>query len=329
MSTNLTHRRRPIRAASLAATLCVALTATSFSLPSLAKVMQAPGSSVSIDLPDRFKPAAMFAGFIEIHSSAAVVVQEFPASDYSRVAAGFSAKALAAKGLTDIKELPLKRTGEYVSLSATMKHPRATYERFMLVFKNAKNTAVVTFNVPQTALAEGHVLRTNVIKALASAKLEAKAAPSRDLFSLGYIGPYRPTGQPTGTSRTYTDANDKSPKGTRNIIVIAPSLNRLPINNLKEFSEYAIKQLKTIKDAKTERTKELPIDGMSGYEIKVSGKRAPSNTPVVVQQLMLSPKSGGYYRLLAITKQSDAKRLAPDIDKIFASFKAAGEISAQ
>jgi hypothetical protein len=323
------HRPRPAHIASIPTALCVALLIATYSLPANAKVMQAPGSRVSIDLSDSFKSAAMFAGFIEILSSAAVVVRELPSEDYESVAAGFSAKALAKKGLTDVKTLKLQRLDQHLSLTAIQKHTRAVYERFILVFKNTNNTAIVTFNVPQSAFAEGQIKRAHILKALASAKLEPKAAPSRDLFKLGYTGPYSLVGAPTGTSRTYTEKGDKSPKATRNIIVIAPSLNRLPVKNIHEFSQYAIRQLKTIRIIKTEGTKDLQIAGISGHEIKVAAMRSPSKTPVIVQQLMLAPKTGGYYRLLAITKQADAHRLVPEIDKMFASFKATEVLSAQ
>ena len=291
--------------------------------------MQAPGSRISIDLSDSFKSAAMFAGFIEILSSAAVVVRELPSEDYEGVAAGFSAKALAKKGLTNVKTVSLQRPDEHLALTAIQKHTRAVYERFILVFKNTKHTAIVTFNVPQSAFAEGQIKRAYVLKALASAKLAPKAAPSRDLFKLGYKGPYSLAGAPTGTSRTYIEKGDKSPNATRNTIVIAPSLNRLPIKNIQEFARYAIKQLKTIRIIKTEENKDLQIGDIPGHEIKVAATRGPLKTPVIVQQIMLAPKTGGYYRLLAITKQADAHRLEPEIDKMFASFKATEVLSAQ
>jgi hypothetical protein len=328
-SSVLARRPRPIRLASMATALCIAAMASTYSLPANAKVMQAPGSRVSIDLPKNFKAAAMFAGFMEIISSAAVITRELPPEAYGRIAAGFSVEALTKKGLKDVKSMQLQRPDEHKFVSAIQKHPRADYEKFILVIKDAKNTAVITFNVPKFALKEGQIRRATVIKALTSAKLEPKAAPSRDLFKLGYIGPYSPAGTPTGTSRIYVEKGDKSPKGTRNVIVIAPSFNRLPVTNVQEFAQYAIKHLKTIKIIKTEAAKDQQIDGMPGHKIKVTATRGAAKTPVVVQQLMLAPKTGGYYRLLAITRAADAQRLGPEIDKVFASFKATEIISAQ
>lgn len=293
--------------------------------PALAKNMQAPGSRVSMDLPENFKPSPMFSGFMEIISSAAIIVLELPPEAYDRVSAGFTQEALGAKGITDVKISQLKRSDTHVYFSAEQIHPRATFEKHILLIKDAKNTAVLTFNVPKGSLENGSIKRDDVIKALSTAKLEAKAAPSRDLFKLGYLGPFEQTGSLTGTSRMYADTDDPSPPSIRNILAVAPSLNQLPINDIKEFSEYALEKLDNAKDISNKTATDLRIDKMAGHLITASATRGENQTPVVLRQLILLPEAGGYFRLLSVTKATDEQRLRPELDKIFRSFEATTE----
>lgn len=291
-------------------------------LPAAAKVMQAPGSRVSVDLPDAFKASPVFAGFMELISSAAVIVREVPADAYDKVVAGLAPEVLAKKGIKDAEVGTLQRTGDYFYVKGEQVHPRAVFEKFILVMRDDRNTAVITVNVPKGSFVNGSIQRSDVIKALTSAKLEAKAAPSRDLFKLAYLGPFELIGQPTGTSRSYATADDDGPKDARNVLVVSPSLNRLPIKSLREFSQYALQSLRKQKDLAVTGNKDMQIDGMAGHLVTATAKRGASSTPVVIRQLILQPASGGYYRLLAVTKAADEARLAPEIARVFASFKA-------
>ena len=317
---------RPASRAVLAAfwSICLAgLIATSFTAH--AKTMQAPGSRISLDLPENFKPSPSFAGFMEILSSAAIIILEMPTEAYDQVTAGFTPEALGKKSITNVKAAQLKRDDTHFYITGEQSHPRAVFEKHILVLKDAKNTAVLTFNIPKDSFADGSIKREDVIKALTSARLEPKAAPSRDLFTLSYLGPFEQTGAPTGTSRIYTEAADKSPKAIRNIMVIAPSLNQLPIGNITEFSNYAIENLQGAEGLSVQAEKPIEIDSMAGHLITANATRGEANTPVVIRQLILVPAPGGYYRLLTITKAADEARMAPEIDKIFASFKATQE----
>ncbi len=290
--------------------------------PADAKTMQAPGSRVSMDLPEKFKTSPLFAGFMEIISSAAVITLELPAEAYNKIVAGFTAEALAKKGIEDVKVGKLDRADSHFYVTGEQKHPRAIFRKFILVIRDAKNTAVLTFNVPKGSLTNGSIRRADVIKALTSAKLEAEAAPTKDLFKLGYLGPFELTGRLTGTSRIYAVKGDTGPKDARNIMAISPSLNRLPVRNVRDFAQYALKSLDKNKDLAVTGAKDVEIDGMSGHQIVASAKRGAANTPVVIRQLVLLPPKGGYFRLVTISRTADDARLAPEIEKVFASFKA-------
>jgi len=317
------------RVLSLYVAITTALFFTFGAIPSLsAKTVQAPGSRISLDLPDNFKSSPLFAGFMEIISSAAVITLELPAKSYDEVIAGFSAAALGKKDITNIKPGQLKRSDQHFFITGEQKHPRAVFEKFILVIKDSRNAAVITFNVPRGSFENGSVTRDTVITALTSAKLEDKAAPSRDLFKLSHLGPFEQTGAPTGTTRIYADKSDKSPKDTRNMLVIAPSLNRLPIKSITEFSDYAINNLKSAKGLTVKSAKNVKIDNMVGRQITASATRGKSNAPIMVRQLILLPANGGYFRLIAFTKTADEARLAPEIDKIFAGFRATETINA-
>lgn len=304
--------------------LSVAMSCFATSSASAADVrMQAPGSRVSMELPEKFKSSPLFAGFMEIISSAAVIVQELPSEAHDRIVAGFSADALGKKGIVKVRRGQLERSGAYVYLTAEQPHARALFEKFILVIRDERNTAVVTFNVPKGAFSNGAMKREQVIQALTSARLEAKAAPSRDLFKLGYLGPFSLAGQPTGTTRIYSIKGDKGPKEARTLLVVSPSINRLPVNDLGEFSQYALQNLKNNQDLKVQSAKDISIGGLRGKQMVATALRGADKIPVFIRQVILLPEEGGYFRLLTISRATEEKRLSGDIEKVFASFKPA------
>lgn len=326
LPTNFAHQLRGQFFAGLAAVVLAVAGIAASSTNAAAVRMQAPGSRVSMDLPAKFKSSPLFAGFMEIISSAAVITLELPRDAYDKVVAGFSVAALSKKGITGSKVGKLERSGSYFYVTGEQKHSRALFAKSILVIRDDRNTAVITFNVPKGAFAAGALKHEQVINALTSARLEAEAAPSRDLFKLGYLGPFSLTGQPTGTSRIYTVKDDKGAKDARHIMAISPSLNRLPVNDIGDFSQYAMKSLKRNQDLKIQSTKDVRIDGMAGQQITATATRGAGKTPVFIRQLILLPKDGGYFRLLAISRAAEEQHLGAEIEKIFGSFKA---VSAQ
>ncbi|MBU2531708.1 MAG: hypothetical protein KKB37_03130 [Alphaproteobacteria bacterium] len=320
-----TARQRFITLTSLLAlgALCAA------ALPASAKVMQAPGTRVSIDLPENFKSSPIFAGFMEIISSAAVIVLEMPPEAYGQVVAGFTPEALSGKGIVNVRMTKLARPDDHIFLTGQQKHRGALFEKFILITKDDKNTAVVSFNVPEGSLTNGSLAREDVIKAMTSARLEAEAAPSKDLFKLGFTGQFELVGRPIGTSRIYAEKNEQGPKDTRNVIAIAPSLNRLPVDDLNEFSKVALDSMNNNKDLTVKASKPLKIDGMRAHLLTATAKRGAADTPVIIRQVILTPESGGYFRILAVIKESDEARLGPDVEKLIASFKATDALAVE
>ena len=322
LPTNFAHQLRGELLTCLTAVALAVASIAASSTDAAAVRMQAPGSRVSMDLPEKFKSSPLFAGFMEVISSAAVITRELPADAHEKVVAGFSAEALGKKGITGVKVGKLERTGSYFYVTGEQKHSRALFAKSILVIRDDKNTAVITFNVPKGAFASGALKREQVITALTSVRLEAAAAPSRDLFKLGYLGPFSLTGQPTGTSRIYTIKDDKGPKDARDIMMISPSINRLPVRDIGEFSKYALTSLTKNQGLKIQSTKDVRIDGMVGQQITATAKRGAGKTPVLIRQIILLPKNGGYFRLLAISRAAEETRLGAEIEKVFGSFKA-------
>ena len=309
--------------------LLVLLITTGHSTAARIERMQAPASRISLELPDDFKPSPLFSGFIDLFSSTAVMIHQLPADEYDRVSASFAAANLAEKGITNVTKLELKRSDKYTFIIGEQKYPTITFEKFILAIKDDKNTAVITFNVPVDAYKEGSLKREAVIRALTSAKLEASVAPGKDFFKLDYTGPFELADRPSGTSRIYYEKGDTNSEATRNLIVIGPSLNRLPIRNINEFSEYAINSLKSVKGLQVNSARDLRVHGMAGHQITGTGMRGAKQIAVTIRQLILLPAEGGYYRLLSVTRTADDARLAPEIEKIFASFKTADELIAK
>ncbi len=281
---------------------------------------QAPGSRVSLELPDNFQTSKVFMGYIEFISSIAAVIQERPAAEHARIKGRLTAPILAKNGITDVVEGKLARDDDYLFITAKQSHARGRFDKFMLLIRDERSSALITFNVPKGAFAEGAVSREDVIRALTSARLETAAAPFNDPFKFTYLGRFATSPRISGSTRLFTEAGDDAPMGTRNLLIVVPSLNRYPVDDIAALSKASLEGLRDIRDVKIVSDREVQIDAMNGRKTTATALRGSETLPIMLRQLILLPPEGGYFRVLAITRAADEARLAPEIARIFAGF---------
>jgi len=301
--------------------LAMALTACTPAAVSAA-LQQAPNSRVVLDLPERYTPSALFSGFQDEVRGISLVILEAPADEYEKMLTGFMPQELAKRGIKDVRQVPLQRTDRHVYMRATQTSAAGTFAKFVVMFRTADQTILVSVNVPAKAIEDGSVTPEEIEKILATARTTEKPAV-RDLFSLSYLGPFKEAGTIVGTSKVYTLDGRLEPERsgeTRSAFMVAPSLDKRPIKEPEALSVALLASLTGYNDIKPGKPERVTIGGLDGYQVRAAAVDEDDGTPVRLYQVMLLAKDGGYFRLIGIAKEDEAARLDREFPKIAQSF---------
>ncbi len=300
----------------------VAFAALGRPTPAAASPQQAPNSRVVLDLPPGYTPSPLFSGFQDETCGVSFVILEAPASEYSKMAQGFTAEELGKRGITDAAKAKLSRSDPHVFMRARQKSEAGTFQKFFVLFRTKDQTVLVSANVPARAIADGSVTAEEIDNILSTATTAGQPAV-HDLFSLSYLGPFKEAGTLVGTSKVYTLDGRLEPERagvTRSAFMVAPSLDKRAIAEPKKEAVALLASLSGYRDIKTEEPREIAIGGMPGVETWASAVDEDDNTPVRLYQAMLQCKDGGYFRLIGIATPGDAERLPAEFPKIAGSF---------
>ena len=316
-------RRMWRRVGRAAATL--ALTAlVSMSAPPVvtASPQQAPNSRVVLDLPPGYIPSPLFSGFQNDNSGVSFIILEAPVGEYDKMAEGFTAEELAKRGIIDVQKVDLARTDPHVYMRAHQRSAEGDYAKFFVLFRTADQTILVSVNVPQRSIEDGSVKPADIERVLAGAKTTEKAAV-RDLYALGYLGPFKEAGTLVGTSKVYTLDGRLEPERsgtTRSAFMVAPSLDKRRIDDPDKQSVALLASLPGYRDFKAGETKPISIAGLDGFESSAQAVDTDDNVPVHLYQALLLGKDGGYFRLIGIATDADKARLPAEFARIARSF---------
>lgn len=289
-----------------------------------ARVQQAPSSRVAIDLPDGWLASRQFTGFVNEAAGVSLVIVELPEAAYEQLANGLTPEALAAKGIVDGAAAKLDRPEPYLYLRGAQASTQGPVAKFMLGFRDGGVTALLTANVEQASLDRGAIKPADVERLLASAVIAPVAAPAHDLFRLAYLGPFKPAGSILGTTRAFTLDGKMEPAiagETRAVLIVAPSLDRRLVANAEKQAETLLAGLPGLQALKVEEQRRLRIGEMDAIEIVGSATDKVPGTALAVWQVLILPRSGGYYRLVGQMPTGDRDRLLPELRKIAEGFK--------
>lgn len=289
-----------------------------------ARLQQAPASRIVLDLPDGFKPARLFTGFVDEALGVSFVILEMPGAAYEQLASGLTPAALATKGITGAEAGKLARAAPYIYMRGEQASEQGLVAKFLVAFRNKHLTALVTANVRQASLDNGSVQASDIERMLASATISAEAVPARELYTLGYLGPFRPAGKILGTTSAYTlDGKFETAKarGKRALLLVAPSLDQRPLLDPNAQAETLLVSLPGLKGTTITDRRQIEIDGMPAVEVMGSATDPDEGGEVDLYQVLVLPRQGGYYRLFAQVPKEKASELMPELAKIAQSFR--------
>jgi hypothetical protein len=290
--------------------------------PVSATPQQAPNSRVVLDLPPDYTPSPLFSGFQNDALGISFIILEAPASEYDKMAQGFSPEELAKRGITHARPASLARSDAHVYMRARQVSAAGTYEKFFVLFRTADQTILVSVNVPAKAIEDGTVKAEDIEKMLATAKTTEKPAV-RDLYALSYLGPFKEAGTLVGTSKVYTLDGRLEPERvgrTRSAFMVALSLDKRPIADPDKLAVALLASLPGYREVKVGKPRDIKIGELSGVEVSARAIDEDDNVPVHLYQAMLLGKDGGYFRLIGIATDGDARRIEPEFPKMAGSF---------
>lgn len=283
---------------------------------------QAPNSRVALRLSPAFQPARLYSGFEDERRGISFVIFEAPHAAYDEMKAAFTPETLAKRGLTEGQAGTLSREGEHVYMQARQASPAGLFAKYFVLFRTSDQTVLVSANVPVKALDAGGVTAAEIEAVLASATTVA-AADIKDLYRLGYLGPFKEAGRVAGTAKLFTLDGMLEPerKGlSRPALIVAPSIDKRPIGDVAATARALVQTLAGYRDIAPDATETVTISGMQGVSLRADAVDAQSNEPVVIYQVLLAAIDGGYYRLVGLMPKKDAAELMPEIVRITLSF---------
>jgi len=290
---------------------------------SSARLVQAANSRVALVLPPSYQPAKLYSGFEDERRGISFVIFEAPRAAFDEMKGAFTPETLASRGLMDGKAGQLARQGEYIYMKARQSSPAGEYAKFFVLFPTTDQTVLVSANVPVKALEPPGTMITEIEQALTSAQT-VPAAQIKELYRLGYLGPFKEAGRVAGTSKLYTLDGRLEPEhkgASRPALIIAPSIDKRPIVDVNATAKALMRTLSGYRDMTIGVPEPVKVSGMSGVALKGTAVDLQSEAPVVIYQVLLVAGDGGYYRLVGLVPQTEAERLLPEVVRVTLSFE--------
>jgi hypothetical protein len=287
--------------------------------PVHARWQQAPSSRIALDLPDGYSPSAFFSGFVNDLLGVSFIAVEMPGKAYEELATGMTPEALAAKGVLKARAGTLNRPAPYIFMRAEQTSQAGLFAKFFVVFRENDVTALVTANVQKASLDKGELKAEDIERILAGARIAPTPAPAKDLFALSYLGDFKPAGSFLGTARSYTldgrlEPTEKNPDTP--MLIIAPSLDRRPVQQAEHYAETLLLGLDGVKDVKISNRRNVDVSGMSGIELTASARDAGTGHKLILYQTLLLPPGGGYFRVMGQAPLKSADTMVPEFRRI-------------
>ncbi|MFM1815856.1 MAG: hypothetical protein RLZ98_2551 [Pseudomonadota bacterium] len=277
-----------------------------------------PATRVSMRIPEGFVPAVDFTGFKNEKLSASIQVTERPASEYQRLEASLSETSLNAQGITQPARGSLDRPDSHVYVHARQALLNGTvFARYFLLFRDTNSAALIAVNIPVVALEKGEIRKSEIENALASATLGATRAIAAITAKFGYTGPFEEVADGSPDTRVYRRTIE--PEG---YLLVSSSAVRAQIATPISFAGPLLQRSRNVSQLEILNVGQ-GIVGATKRKALVHVARGVSKSgrKMAIRQWFITGENGGYSRILLVIPAEEARALAPEIDKIIASFE--------
>lgn len=311
------------RLACLGFAALLGLAATSV-LPAHAQVageaVAPPGSRLAIVPPEGFVPSDYFAGFENPKLGASILFGEMPPVAYEQLRGGFSAEAMAARGLTMQSFEAFDGTPfEGYLITAEQTAAGVLYRKWLVVIADPALTGMATFTVPEEAVAQLSEAKIRA-SALSLRTVEASVDPVEALsFTPIETERFRIANAQAGNTVLYAETPAPT-EGEKVIFIISASFQHLPTASLWDYSDALIRSIEAVEVVGTDQEILVKVDGLSGYETVSRCQYRDSGQPCALFHIVALDEQR-YFRFVGIVPGENVGGYLSEFRTLTAGFK--------
>lgn len=276
------------------------------------------GTKISLIPPKGFTNGVNFLGLQQNESGSSIMILDIP-GPYTEISSGINKENLLSKGIevSNIENLTIN-SRPAIFVTGIQNAYGNIYTKFILIFGTNNETIMINGVYPENMKDVGDEIKKSILTVfyetdkkinpfdtldytidVSETKLKfAKSMSNSLIFSVDGQAP--------------TTSNDKSN------LIVAKSFSEITTEDKKLFCINRLKQ-NPIEIKNIEYTKEITIDGVSGYEIYAKGKnKKTGETENIYQVVLFSDKL--YYILLGTTNDETGKSIV-EIKQAVKTFK--------
>lgn len=276
-----------------------------------------PAAGVKVVRPDGFDDAENFHGFQQPRTQSSVLIATIP-GPYSETTREFTAEQLEKRGMTLLAKEAVEIDGDAGVLLSVLQNAYGTmFSKWILAFGNANETRMVTATFP---VSEEANLSSELKSVLLSTQIDDTVTPTPGAnvgFSIATSEKLKLTNVSSiGKLLAYTkDGIIPAKSPTDPLFIAAPSLSKIPIDNMRQFAVERLFQIANTKISSVTSNNEITIDGLEGYELVAIGEHSDSATPLRVYQVILYD-DGSYILMQGLVRANDADQYLPEFKRL-------------
>ena len=289
--------------------------------PVFAQAVRVTGTTVTMEPPAGFTPAARFPGFERQDVQASIMVTEVPgpASEMKR---GMTKAALASRGMTLIESTAEKIDGKNaLLLNVSQTSGGAEFLKWMLVAGDQKRTMMIVGTFPRAAEAElGDAIKSSLLTVRWSEPVEAPDHFEGLPFRVTSTGSLKVAGRMNNLV-ILNESGTMEPGGPdRALFAVGSSVSAVKIEDLRAFSEARAQQTVKTANLKIAERRAITIDGSDAYEIVGEAMDTDTGKRVTLYQVLL-PGDGGYFFMQGLVSKARAATMVPEFKRVAKTFQ--------
>lgn len=283
----------------------------------LAQPASVPGTRVSLVPPPGMQAASRFAGFESTAEEVNIMVVELAAPRAEAVAGFRDAEKLKGQRMELLGVDQMKLGGATVELfRLKQRHAGSYYFKYVLALGDQPISIL-------TAMAEEDVhekWKPLLLAALGTVVIGEKKG-SIVGFSLEAAGDLKEA-RAVSNQMLFTPGGTIPVKDRRGPMFLGTrSLTPVPVASLAEFAETRARALNGAESLTVVSSKALTLAGLEGHELVARANDAKPETAMLLYEVVLREKSGGYYLLIGMAPAEQSDALLPLFRKMANSFR--------
>ena len=238
---------------------------------------------------------------------------------YSETSAGINKENLLSKGieLSKIEKLTINGLPA-IFVTGTQNAYGNIYTKFILVFGTNSETIMINGVYPENLKKVGDEIRKSMLSVFYEANKKINPFDALD-YTIDVSETKLKFGKSISNSLIFSvDGQVPTASGDKTNLIVAKSFSQITTEDKKLFCINRLKQT-PIEITNLEYTKEITIDGVSGYEIYAKGKSKKTSETENIYQVILF--SNNLYYILFGTTNDETNKSIDEIKKAVKTFK--------